>query len=109
MVEVTGDTLVPFFTAQCKPVATPPPTETTSPIITSTVTDGSIKKTADLSMTALDLGSLQITSPAAIKLGESNVIRLTIAPVSALIDLPSVPISTQEAKDLGYVLEFSDR
>jgi hypothetical protein len=124
LVEVIGDTLVPFFLAQCKPFATPPPTETTSPAITSTASpveiavlnvqsaaqsDGSIKKTADLSITALDLGSIQITSPAAIKLGESSVIRLTIAPTSALIALPSVSVSTVEANDLGYVLEFSDR
>ncbi len=124
LVEVTGETLVPFFLAQCKPFATPPPTETTSPVITSTASpvelaalnvwseaqsDGSIKKMADLSMTALGLGSLQITSPSVIKLGESSVIRLTIAPASALIALPSVSISTLEANDLGYVLEFSDR
>ena len=124
LVEVTGDTLVPFFLAQCKPFATPPPTETTSPVITSTASpveiaalnvrseaqsDGSIKKTADLSITAVGLGSLQITSPATIKLGESSVIRLTIAPASALIDLPKVSVPTLEAKDLGYVFEFSDR
>jgi hypothetical protein len=124
LVEVTGDTLVPFFLGQCKPFATPAPAETTSPAISSTASlveiaalnvrsevqsDGSIKKTADLSMTAVDLGSLQITSPAIIKLGESSVIRVTITPASALLDLPRVAVPTLEAKDLGYVFEFSDQ
>lgn len=123
-VEVTGDTLVTFSLAQCKPFATPPPTETISPAITSTASlvemavlnvqskaqpDGRIIKTADLSITALDLGSLQITSPAAIKLGESSVIRLTIDLDSALTGLPRVPVPTLKANDLGYVLEFTGR
>lgn len=121
---MTGDTLVPFVLSQCNPFTTPPPAEVTIPANTPTASpvemavlnvqselqsDGKIKKTADLSITPLDLGSLQITSPATIKLGESSVIRLTIALDSALTGLPRVPVSTLEANDLGHVLEFTGR
>ena len=71
--------------------------------------DGTVKNTADLSIAPLGLGTLQLASPATMKLGESGVIRLTITPDSALVDLPKVTVPTVSASDPGYVLEFSDR
>lgn len=78
--------------------------------ITSEVqADGTVKKTADLSITPLGLGSVQLTSPSTIRLGESSFVRLTITPDSALAELPQVTVSTASENDPGYVLEFNDR
>jgi len=124
LVEVTNSDLVSRVSSSCPPTKTPTPMEITIPASTLTASpvelavlnvqsevqsDGRIKKTADLSITPLGLGSLQITSPATMKLGESSVIHLTITPDSTLIDLPRVSVSTLSANDPGYVLEFSDR
>jgi hypothetical protein len=71
--------------------------------------DGTVKDTANLSISSLGFGSLQMTSPATIKLGESGVIHLTITPDSVLTDLPRAGVPTKSATDPGYVFEFSDR
>lgn len=76
---------------------------------TTTLPDGTVQNSADLSVSPLGLGSLQLTSPSTIKLGESSIIRLAITPDSALASLPKVSAPTISANSPDYVLEFSDR
>jgi len=70
--------------------------------------DGTIKNTASLSITPLGLGTLQLTSPSTIKLGESSVVRLLIIPDSAVTNLPKVTVTTVSAESPDYALKFSD-
>lgn len=71
--------------------------------------DGTIRNTASLSIAPLGIGSLQLTTPAVIKLGESSVVRLAITPDSALTGLPQATITALSPNDSGHVLQFSDR
>jgi hypothetical protein len=77
-------------------------------INTTTQTDGTIKNTANLSINPMGIGTLQLTSPKDIKLGDSSVVRLTITPDSVLAGLPKVTAPTLSGIGQGYVLEFSD-
>jgi len=76
---------------------------------TITLPNGAIQNSAELSVSPLGLGSLKLTSPSTIKLGESSIIRLEIRPDSILESLPKVSAPTISANSPGYVLEFSDR
>ena len=71
--------------------------------------DGTIKNTASLSISPLGLGTLNLSSPSTIKLGESSIIQLSITPDSVLANLPKVTAPTVSANTSDYVLEFSDR
>lgn len=71
--------------------------------------DGTVKNTASLSISPLGLGTLELSSPSAIKLGESSIIRLLITPDSVLADLPRVTAPAVSTNAPDYVLEFSDR
>lgn len=76
---------------------------------TITLPNGAIQNSAELSVSPLGLGSLKLTSPSTIKLGESSIIRLEIRPDSILENLPKVSAPTISVNSPEYVLEFSDR
>lgn len=99
-----------------QPLMRPPIVSTASPAEIAVLNvrseiqpDGTIKKTADLSVVPLGLGSLQLISPATMKLGESDVIRLTITPDSAFVGLSVVPVPTISTSEPGYIFRFSER
>ena len=71
--------------------------------------DGTIYTTADLSISPVGLGSLDFTSPATMRLGESGLVRLVITPDSALTSLPLATITPLSTNDPNNVLQFSDR
>jgi hypothetical protein len=71
--------------------------------------DGRVINTAQLSIDPLGLGSMRVTSPSVIKLGESSVIRLLISPDSILSHLPKVAAPILSANAPNYAIEFNDR
>ncbi len=60
-------------------------------ITTEILADGTIRKTADLSIEPLGIGTLQLTTPIKMKIGESYVISLAITPTGNIIT-PTPPV-----------------
>ncbi len=88
---------VPTLQTTMPPIPLPTPTLapssiglTISSVDSKAEADGTVKKTADLSIASLVIGGLQWTYPQAVKLGDSIAIRLSISPSPALTNLPKV-------------------
>lgn len=71
--------------------------------------DGTLKRTATLSISPLGLGSLQLTHPTIIHQGESSIIRLTITPDTVLENLSKNEPSMTFSDSNDYVLRVNDR
>jgi hypothetical protein len=106
------------FVSTIRPTVTPTtfPTETPFPdslayvlIESETQPDGTLKNTVNLSINAVGVGQLLLTSPTKMDLGDSNIVRLSITPDSTLVNLSSVSIPTQNSDVLPPPFRFNDR
>ena len=71
--------------------------------------DGTKKNTVDLSIDSIGVGQLTLSIPSKMELGNTDIVRLSIAPDNSLSNLINISVSTQNSDTEPQPFQFTDK